>query len=97
MAGMGTLRLRDPGHAVVTVSQDLYPQAVVLLWHGRDSITPKTEQKTVQGQKILTSASRSKRPKSSLRVRTRTWADRFMDNRVKPLMSAKRMLQKPGE
>lgn len=43
---------------------------------------------------ILTSASRSKRPKSSLRVRTRSWADRFMDNRVKPLMSAKRMLQR---
>lgn len=93
-AGMGMLWFRHPRHTVVTVPQYLNPQAVVLLlWEMKQNLKKTRDLFKKEISRIFTSARRSKRPKSSLRVWTKSWADRFMDNWVKPLISAKRMLQ----
>lgn len=42
---------------------------------------------------FLTSARRSKRPNSSLSVRTNSWADMVMEREVKPFISANRILR----
>lgn len=58
----------------------------------QNSRTPKDARCGCHGDR--TSASLSKRPKSSLRVLTSSWAERISDMDVNPMMSANRMLQK---
>lgn len=58
----------------------------------QNSRTPKDARCSCHGDR--TSASLSKRPKSSLRVLTSSWAERISDMDVNPMMSANRMLQK---
>lgn len=94
--------VRKTTDAIVTVSEDLNSQLVILLqdeelWfepldRGRGTSTLFKMQNYNRDRRTLTAASLSKRANSSLSSFTSSWALQAEDSWVKPTMSANSML-----